>query len=94
MGGITVTTDPATAGTSIDDIDSFTVGGVTTTKAADLAKVTAFINAAKKGGNIAVGQSSSAVGTANIASVSNSSAVGYSNTVVSNSGYGNNAFGS
>ena len=97
VGGITVTTDPATAGTSIDDINSFTVGGVITTKAADPAKVTAFINAAKKGGNIAVGNYNSAVGTANIA-VGNynsamgtaniasgiaSSAVGYSNTVVS-----------
>ena len=80
VGGITVTTDPATAGTSIDDIDSFTVGGVTTTKATDSAKVTAFINAAKKGGNIAVGINSSAMGTANIASGNNSSAIGSQNT--------------
>ena len=53
VGGITVTTTGA--GTSLDDIDSFTANGVTTTKAADPAKVAAFINAAKKGGNIAVG---------------------------------------
>ncbi|ENU36856.1 hypothetical protein F988_00939, partial [Acinetobacter parvus DSM 16617 = CIP 108168] len=94
VGGITVTTDLATAGISIDDINSFTVGGVITTKAADPAKVAAFINAAKKGGNIAVGINSSAMGTANIASGDASSAVGYSNTVVSNFGNGNNAFGS
>jgi len=80
VGGITVTTDPATAGTSIDDIDSFTMGGVTTTKAADPAKVAAFINAANKGGNIAVGINSSAMGTANIASGNNSSAIGSQNT--------------
>uniref|UniRef100_UPI002CFDA1BB ESPR-type extended signal peptide-containing protein n=1 Tax=Acinetobacter parvus TaxID=134533 RepID=UPI002CFDA1BB len=95
VGGITVTTDLATAGISIDDINSFTVGGVITTKAADPAKVAAFINAAKKGGNIAVGQLSSAVGTANIASGNNSSAVGSNNTASSNNssalGYGNTA---
>ena len=66
VGDIIVTTTGA--GTSLDDIDSFIVYGYTTTKAANPTAVAAFINAAKKGGNIAVGSVSSAVGTANIAS--------------------------
>ncbi|MDA3452144.1 hypothetical protein MKL33_09855, partial [Acinetobacter sp. AOR43_HL] len=81
VGGITVTTTGA--GTSLDDIDSFTANGVAITKAANPTAVAAFINAAKKGGNIAVGSYSSAVGTANIASGSYSSAVGYVNTASS-----------
>jgi hypothetical protein len=108
VGGIKVTTTGA--GTSLDDIDAFTVNSVTTTKTANPTAVAAFINAAKKGGNIAVGQYSSAMGTGNIASGSynsamgmsniasgtSSSAVGYSNTVEQSywSGMGNNAFGS
>ena len=72
VAGITVTSTSL----NMDDIDSFTVGGVTTTKAAYPDKVAAFINAAKKGGNIAVGINSSAMGMANIASGFNSSAVG------------------
>ena len=95
VGGITVTTTGA--GTSLNDIDSFTANGVTTTKAANPTAVAAFINAAKKGGNIAVGQYSSAVGTANIASGSDSSAVGYSNTASGNTssavGFNNTASG-
>ena len=88
VGGITVTTDPATAGTSLDDIDSFTADGVQET---DPIKVAAFKNAAKKGGNIAVGSVSSAVGTANIASGWDSSAVGFKNNA---SGGASSAVGS
>ena len=93
VAGITVTSTSL----NMDDIDSFTVGGVTTTKADQPAKVAAFINAAKKGGNITVGINSSAMGMANIASGFNSSAVGSNNTVsgaVSSAvGYGNAASG-
>ncbi|MCU4394194.1 ESPR-type extended signal peptide-containing protein [Acinetobacter parvus] len=88
VGGITVTTTGA--GTSLDDIDSFTANGVTTTKAANPTAVAEFINAAKKGGNIAVGSYSSAVGTANIASGFSSSAVGFNNNA---SGYYSSAVG-
>ncbi|ENU32650.1 hypothetical protein F989_02369, partial [Acinetobacter parvus NIPH 1103] len=87
VAGITVTA----TGENIDDITSFTVNGVTTTKAADPDKVAAFINAAKNGGNIAVGLYSSAVGVKNVASNYGSSAVGRQNKA---SGFESSAFGS
>ncbi|WP_289847043.1 ESPR-type extended signal peptide-containing protein, partial [Acinetobacter sp. Ac_5812] len=81
--------------TSLDDIDSFTINGITTTKAAAPDKVAAFIQAAKKGGNIAVGTNSSAVGVANIVTSASSTAIGYSNEARGNAsvavGYNNTA---
>ncbi|MFM6905942.1 MAG: ESPR-type extended signal peptide-containing protein [Acinetobacter tjernbergiae] len=95
VGGITVTTTGA--GTSLDDIDSFIVNGVTITKASNPTAVAAFINAARTGGNIAAGDRSSAMGTGNIASGNASSAVGYNNKALSNSssalGFNNTASG-
>ncbi len=77
IDGVTVTTTGA--GTSIDDITGFTANGVPVT---DPTRVANFIAAAKQGGNIAVGTSSTAVGVQNLASAKNSSAVGYANTSV------------
>lgn len=48
VAGIIVTTDPTKTGTDIDDITSFIVNGVRTTKKDDPDKFAAFINAAKK----------------------------------------------
>src|SRR5690606_22133228 len=78
VSGITVTTDPATNGPSLDNITSFTLPDGTVIN--DAIEVAAFKNAAKKGANIAVGQKSSAVGVINAASGWNSSAVGFHNT--------------
>ncbi|ENU94608.1 hypothetical protein F970_02874, partial [Acinetobacter sp. CIP 102082] len=85
VGGITVTTTGT--GTSLDDIDSFTANSI---KITDPAEVAAFINAAKKGGNIAIGDYSSAMGTANIALGSGSSAMGFENSA---SGFSSSAVG-
>ncbi|WP_162626620.1 ESPR-type extended signal peptide-containing protein, partial [Acinetobacter sp. CFCC 10889] len=74
VSGIAVTTTGA--GTSIDDITGFTVGS---TMINDPTRVANFKEAAKNGGNIAVGLSSSAVGVQNTASGKTSSAVGYAN---------------
>ena len=71
VDGITVT---STGGT-IDDITGLTINGVP----ASAAQVATFKEAAKNGGNIAVGLSSSAVGVKNTASGKTSSAVGYAN---------------
>ncbi|WP_368572158.1 ESPR-type extended signal peptide-containing protein, partial [Acinetobacter junii] len=85
VGGITVTTTGT--GTSLDDIDSFTANSI---KITDPTAVAAFINAAKKGGNIAIGDYSSAMGTANIALGSGSSAMGFENSA---SGFSSSAVG-
>ncbi|WP_335953805.1 ESPR-type extended signal peptide-containing protein, partial [Acinetobacter higginsii] len=81
VAGISVTS----TSTNLDDIDSFTINGITTTKAAAPDKVAAFIQAAKNGGNIAVGTNSSAVGISNIATGLNSNAVGFHNTSIGQS---------
>lgn len=91
VAGISVTS----TSTSLDDIDSFTINGITTTKAAAPDKVAAFIQAAKNGGNIAIGTNSSAVGVANIVTSASSTAIGYSNEARGNAsvaiGYNNTA---
>ncbi|MDR9778286.1 hypothetical protein RJJ65_37745, partial [Rhizobium hidalgonense] len=89
VGGIAVTTTGA--GTTLDDIDSFTVNSLTTTKAADPVKFATFINAITKGGNLALSDQAIAIGTGNIASGLYSNAVGNSNTA---SGNFSNAMGS
>ncbi|WP_343596616.1 ESPR-type extended signal peptide-containing protein [Acinetobacter sp.] len=77
IAGVVVATDPASNGVNIDDIISFTVNGTTVT---DPDQVAAFKNAVKKGGNIAVGTQSSAIGVANVATGTNSGALGANNT--------------